>query len=75
MTRHGRFLTRRQVAMMIDAVDVNDDGEIDYEEFLVSLTLKFLMNFEKNFTKIFVKRYELYFSDAGLSTRPSNESS
>ena len=38
MTRHGRFLTRRQVAMMIDAVDINDDGEIDYSEFLVSLT-------------------------------------
>ena len=37
MTRHGRFLTRRQVSMMIDAVDVNDDGEIDYEEFLVSI--------------------------------------
>ena len=36
MTRHGRFLTRRQVAMMIDAVDINDDGEIDYSEFLVS---------------------------------------
>ena len=36
MTRHGRFLTRRQVAMMIDAVDINDDGEIDYAEFLVS---------------------------------------
>ena len=35
MTRHGRFLTRRQVAMMIDAVDINDDGEIDYSEFLV----------------------------------------
>ena len=40
MTRHGRFLTRRQVAMMIDAVDVNDDGEIDYEEFLVNLLRK-----------------------------------
>ena len=24
--------------MMIDAVDINDDGEIDYSEFLVSLT-------------------------------------
>ena len=36
MTRHGRFLTRRQVQMMVDAVDVNGDGEIDYGEFLVS---------------------------------------
>ena len=36
MTRHGRFLTRRQVQMMVDAVDVNGDGEIDYAEFLVS---------------------------------------
>ena len=36
MTRHGRSLTRKQVAMMIDAVDINDDGEIDYSEFLVS---------------------------------------
>ncbi|CAG5112039.1 Oidioi.mRNA.OKI2018_I69.chr2.g6298.t1.cds [Oikopleura dioica] len=34
MTRHGRFLTRRQVQMMVDAVDVNGDGEIDYGEFL-----------------------------------------
>ena len=41
MTRHGRFLTRRQVSMMIDAVDVNDDGEIDYEEFLVKIALNF----------------------------------
>lgn len=37
MTRHGRFLTRRQVQMMVDAVDVNGDGEIDYAEFLVNL--------------------------------------
>ena len=36
MTRHGRFLPRRQVQMMVDAVDVNGDGEIDYGEFLVS---------------------------------------
>merc|ERR1712150_435682 len=35
MTRHGRFLTRRQVQMMVDAVDVNGDGEIDYGEFLM----------------------------------------
>lgn len=34
MTRHGRFLTRRQVDMMVGAVDVNGDGEIDYHEFL-----------------------------------------
>ena len=37
MTRHGHFLTRKQVAIMIEAVDANDDGEIDYHEFLVSL--------------------------------------
>ena len=37
MTRHGRFLTRRQVDMMVGAVDVNGDGEIDYHEFLVRL--------------------------------------
>ena len=34
---HGHFLTRKQVSVMIQAVDVNDDGEIDYHEFLVSL--------------------------------------
>ena len=36
MTRHGRFLTPRQVQMMVDAIDANGDGEIDYAEFLVS---------------------------------------
>ena len=39
MTRHGRFLTRRQVQMM---VDVNGDGEIDYAEFLMLVTRRIL---------------------------------
>lgn len=42
MTRHGRFLTRRQVQMMVDAVDVNGDGEIDYAEFLMLVTRRIL---------------------------------
>ena len=36
MTAHGHFLTRKQVASMIAAVDDNGDGEIDYNEFLVN---------------------------------------
>ena len=39
MTRHGHFLTRKQVSVMIQAVDANDDGEIDYHEFLVRLSI------------------------------------
>ena len=35
MTRHGHFLTRRQVKALVDAADVNGDGEIDYPEFLL----------------------------------------
>ena len=35
MTNRGQFLTRKQVAKMINEVDANDDGEIDYSEFLV----------------------------------------
>jgi len=42
MTRHGRFLTRRQVQMMVDAVDVNGDGEIDYAEFLMLVCRRIL---------------------------------
>ena len=38
MTNRGQFLTRKQVKSMIDEVDVNDDGEIDYSEFLVRTT-------------------------------------
>ena len=38
MTKYGHFLTRKQVQAIIDAVDENDDGEVDYNEFLVSLT-------------------------------------
>ncbi|CAG5109928.1 Oidioi.mRNA.OKI2018_I69.chr2.g4397.t1.cds [Oikopleura dioica] len=34
MTKYGHFLTRKQVQTMVDAVDVNGDGEIDYGEFL-----------------------------------------
>ena len=44
MTKHGHFLTRKQVASMIAAVDENGDGEIDYNEFLViiiSLTIHY----------------------------------
>jgi hypothetical protein len=60
MTRHGRFLTRRQVQMMVDAVDVNGDGEIDYAEFLVSLNLaKSILN--------------ALFSDARLPKSSANE--
>ena len=42
MTRHGRFLTPRQVQMMVDAIDANGDGEIDYAEFLMLVTRRIL---------------------------------
>ena len=28
--------TRKQVQAIIDAIDINEDGEVDYQEFLVS---------------------------------------
>ena len=34
---NGHFLNKKQINLMIQAVDVNDDGQIDYHEFLVSL--------------------------------------
>ena len=36
MTKYGHFLTRKQVQAVIDAVDENEDGEVQYDEFLVS---------------------------------------
>ena len=54
MTRHGRFLTRRQVQMMVDAVDVNGDGEIDYAEFLVSFK-----DFLKHLLKLYFRCWSL----------------
>ena len=32
--------TRKQVQAIIDAIDINDDGEVDYQEFLVSTHLQ-----------------------------------
>ena len=49
MTKYGHFLTRKQVQTIIDAVDENDDGEVDYNEFLVSkIKTKYQLNL--NFT-------------------------
>ena len=56
MTRHGRFLTRRQVQMMVDAVDVNGDGEIDYAEFLVSSKMYSKSTFKIIFQMLVTRR-------------------
>ena len=56
MTRHGRFLTPRQVQMMVDAIDANGDGEIDYAEFLVSFKDFFKTPFKIIFQMLVTRR-------------------